>query len=319
MRARAPIQLHNPRRTRHLRTSVILLLLAVCTACKTSQEAVAAGNQLSSVSQQLTAYYVQLQQQVTDTITLNQIQNEVMPDPDADPKLQADTQAALETTRQELDKRVAMAKSMGNLAAAYAALAGSKAADDIATAASGFATQCRSIGPLTREENPAVPDLVHQAAQMLIDAIRERKLRQSSGEMSKTIAAVADLFKAEEGLYKSINDDRIKIAAQTARHLVAKENVIDMNLLLAPALKPFDLAANLPTNQLPENYRRLARNEIDARMKQQITDFAASTAALGNSLQAASDQVAKVADKHHHDQSASGGGPAKQQTTKGSQ
>jgi hypothetical protein len=312
MRARAFIQPISAYRTRRLSTAALLVLFALFTACKTSPEAVSAANQLTAVSQQLTAYYTDLEQQVTDTITLNLIQAEVMPDQAVDPKQQSDIQAALIVTRQELAKRVAMAKAMGTLAAAYASLAGSKAAADIGTAASGMATACTSIGPLSSAESAAIPDIVHQAAQLLIDSIRERKLRQSSAAIGNVVGAIATLFQKEEHLYTSINDDHIKIAAQVARHLVMKEDVVDVNVSLAPALKPFDLAPSLPIAHLPDNYRRLNRELINARMTQQISDYAASTTALGNSLQAVSVQIAKVAGKHHPEARPPASGPGNQ-------
>lgn len=274
-----------------LRVTTLFLVLGLLTACKTSDDATRAANQLTSVSQQLSAYYTGLSTQTQDSITLIQIQETVMELP---PSPAAKT--ALDTTRVELDKRVALAKAVANVATAYSALAGSKSAGDIATAASGLAEQCSSIKPLPG--GPAIPDTVGQAGQMLVDAVRERKLRQSSQGVSKAVAAVATMFRGEIGIYESINSDRLMVAAQVAEHLVTRENFVDTGVLLSPALKPFDLSASIPANQAPAKYRALAKSMINTRRDQQISDFATTTQNLAGDLDAVSKQIASVSGKH---------------------
>jgi len=73
---------------------------------------------------------------------------------------------------------------------------------------------------------------------------------------------------------------------------------VDLTPALAPALKPFDLTANMPVNQPPDKYRALVAEEITARSNQQISDYAATSDALSNSLMAVSEQIAKVAKRH---------------------
>jgi hypothetical protein len=273
------------RRRTSIRIASLLLLFGLLTACKTSQEALSAANQLANVSQKLSAYYTDLSKQTEDSISLNQIQEAVMELPAA-PRAQAE----LETTRLELAKRAALANSMNNLAIAYAELAGSKSVSDIATAASGFANQCSQIRQLPG--GPAVPELVGQAGGLLVEAIRERKLKQSSEAISNAVAAVDKLYHDEMKEYESINQDRAAVAAQIAEHMVTRENVVDASLLLALALKQFDLSATVPPGQTPAKYRNLAVNVIHTRRDQQISNFVTTTDEMGEMLAAVDKQIA---------------------------
>lgn len=251
MNARAPIDSRMPARGRHIRVAALVLIFGLLAACKTSDDATAAAAQLTKTSQALSAYYSGLTDQVQQSIALNQLQESVMELP-----AKPEAQAALETTRVELRKRSAIADSLAAVATAYSGLAGSKAASDISTAASGLATQCGALKPLPG--GPAIPDIVGKAGALLVDAIREHKLRQSSEAISNAVNAVDTLFRGEMGLYESINSDRAMVAAQVAEHLVKKENVVDVSALLAPALKSFDLSAAIPAGETPAKYRNLA-------------------------------------------------------------
>jgi hypothetical protein len=287
MKATTPLARALPRRRTAIRIVSLLLLFGLLTACKTSQEALSAANQLTNVSQKLSAYYTDLSKQTEDSISLNQIQEAVMELPAA-----PQAQAELETTRLELAKRAAMANSMNNLAIAYAGLAGSKSSGDIASAASGFANQCSQIHALPG--GPAVPDLIGRAGGMLVDAIREHKLKQSAEAISKAVAAVDKLYHDEMKQYESINQDRATVAAQIAEHMVTRENVVDTSLLLALALKQFDLSATVPPAQTPAKYRSLAVKVIHTRRDQQISDFVTTTGDLGDALAAVDKQIASL-------------------------
>ena len=170
-----------------LRTAVVLLAFAALTACKTSQDAINAANQLTTVSGQLAAYYADLQQQVTDTVSLNQMQAQmlglVFDQSDLD---------RLNTTRDELAKRAAMANDLGALASAYSTLAGSKSDADIGNACSSLANQFVGIKALPG--GATIPDAVGQAGKMLVEAVRTHKLKQASGQIAQAVDAVNQLF-----------------------------------------------------------------------------------------------------------------------------
>lgn len=281
------------RRNRVARLSLAiaaLLALGILSACQTSPQATIAAQQLTNTSQQLTNYYADLTNQIEDTITLNQIQAEMLglPFDDSD-------RARLNTTEQELAKRAAMAKAMGDLAAAYSALAGSKAPTDIVTAATELAHECGAMKAMPG--GPAIPNLVAQAGEQLVELIRTRKLRQSSEGISQALTAIDTLFEKEMPVYESINRQRITLAQSIAVMLVRKD-LVDVNPVMAPALKPFDLAAKPPGSQSPAEFRRLAEVKIKVSGDKQATDYVAATQALDKSLKSVSVQVAAVGEKH---------------------
>ncbi|MGA9568022.1 MAG: hypothetical protein WBS19_21020 [Candidatus Korobacteraceae bacterium] len=295
MRTTGPIEViarhRNSRRVAWLvLTLAALVAIGTLSGCETSTAATNAATQLSKVSQQLSDYYADLSNQVDDTVALNQVQAELLglPFDDSD-------HARLNTTKQEIGKRAAMAKALGALASAYATLAGSKSAADIGTAASGLAKACESIKAIPG--GGGLPDVFAQASQQLVELIRARKLRQSSGAIGKAVAAIDTLFEQESPVYESINRQRITLAQSLAVMLLQKD-MVDVNPVLAPALKPFDLTSKLPANQTPAEMRHLAELKIQATGDNQINTYQANTTALAAALKSASQQVEAVARKH---------------------
>ncbi len=295
MRNMGPIEETARQRNRRRAASLILTLAAVMvvgvvSGCETSTAATNAANQLTKVSQQLADYYTDLSSQVDDTIALNQIQAELLglPFDDSD-------HARLNTTKQEIGKRAAMAKALGALAAAYATLAGSKSAADIGTAASNLAAACTTLSPIPG--GGGIGDVLSQASRELVELIRTRKLRQSSGAIAKAVAAIDTLFQQESPVYESINRQRITLAQSLAVMLLQKD-MVDVNPVLAPALKPFDLTSKLPAGQTPAEMRHLAELKIQATGDSQISAYHANTVALAGALKSASQQVEAVTKKH---------------------
>jgi hypothetical protein len=264
-----------------------LTAIVTVPACKTSSEAANAAVQLTHVSQQLSDYYTDLSNQIDDTVALNLIQAEMLGLP-----FDQTDRDRLNDTKLELGKRAAMAKAMGTLANAYAALAGSKSAEDIGNAASNLAHSCVAMKALPG--GPAIPDLVGQAGQQLVELIRNHKLQQSSGTIAKTIAAIETLFEREMPVYESINKQGIVLAQSIARDLV-KKDLVDVNVLLVPALKPFDLTPKLPANQTPAEFKRLAEIKIKDSGEREINNYNAGSQALADELKAVSQQVEAVA------------------------
>jgi len=277
---------------KHVRVAVFLLVFGLLTACKTSQEATNAATQLTNTSQQLSAYYTDLSNQVADTITLNEMHSQLM----FQTAMDSSVRTELDTTQKELAKRVALAKSLAKLATAYAGLANSKAATDISTAAAGLATECKSIAPLPGGN--AIPDVVSQASQSLVEYIRQKKLRKSSESISQIVSGMKSMLASEMPAYKSLNRRRVEIAQRVANEFLQKD-VVELSPALAPALKPFNLAAKLQPNQMTAEMRAMAKVDIQRTGETQIDEFAEKTSSLSAALKAASDQVKLVAKKKH--------------------
>ena len=288
MRAQAPNATSFANRRRYLCTAVLLLAVGALTACKTSQDAINAANQLTNASQQLNAYYADLVQQVNDTVSLNEMQSQMLGIP-----FEQIDRDQLDTTRQELAKRAAMAHALGTLAQAYAGLAGSKAGTDIGTAASALTTELAGMKAIPN--GPAVSNLVTQASEDLVELIRTHKLHQSSGKIAEIVNAVNQMFQKESPAYESINQQRVVLAESLAVLLVEKD-LVDVNPSLVPALKPFALNSKLPLGQTPTEVRNLAEEEITSRGIVEISDYDAATQALSTMLAATAKQVAAVAN-----------------------
>jgi len=287
MRAQAPNATSFANRRRYFRTAVLLLAVGALTACKTSQDAVNAANQLTNASQQLNAYYSDLVQQVNDTVSLNEMQSQMLGIP-----FEQIDRDQLDTTRQELAKRAAMAHALGTLAQAYAGLAGSKAGTDIGTAASALTTELAGMKAIPN--GPAISNLVMQASEDLVELIRTHKLHQSSGKIAEIVNAVNQMFQKESPAYESINQQRVVLAESLAVLLVEKD-LVDVNPSLTPALKPFALNSKLPSGQTPAEVRNLAEEEITSRGIVEISDYDAATQALSTMLAATAKQIAAVA------------------------
>ncbi len=291
MTSRASISTRAVRHQRNARIGLLLLLFGLLTACKTSQEAVNAASQLAGSSQQLTAYYADLSNQVADYTTLSEMHSELM----FQQPLDANVRAELNTTQQELAKRLALAQSLGKLASAYSALANSKAATDASTAASALAGECKAISPMP--VGSAIPDIVGQAAQQLVEYLRTKKLRQSSGAISDIVAGVQQMFVSEMPAYESLNRRRIEMAQRVARELI-KKDIVEINPDLSQALKPFGLNPK-PVHDTPSpEARRLQDIEIQRSGERQTDEFAANTQALSQSMKAASEQLKMVTKRH---------------------
>jgi hypothetical protein len=267
-----------------------LVLASLLLACKTTSEATSAASRLTTTSQQLSDYYTDLSTQVDDTVALNQMQFAMLgvPFDDAD-------RTRLNTTKTELGKRAAMAKALGALASAYSALAGSKSGTDIGNAASDLAKACAVAKALPG--GPAIPDVVSQAGQQLVELVRAHKLQESSEAISRTVGAVEALFEAEEPVYESIHRQRITLAQSLAVMLVQKD-MVDTSSILAPALKPFDLTPKLSTAQTPAEFRQYAEARIQSSANNQNSAYQKSTEALADSLKSTRKQVEEVAKKH---------------------
>ena len=271
-------------RPRNARMALLMLVIGLLTACKTSQDAVNAATQLTNASQELTAYYADLSKQEADYTTLNEMYSELMFQLPQDAKIRAEA----DKTEQELGKRLALAQSLGKLAAAYSELATSKSATDVSTAASGLASECKSMAPMPG--GSAIPDIVGQAAQQLVEYLRAKKLRQSSRAISDIVAGVQQLFVSEMPVYESINRSRIEVARTLARELITR-NAVEISPDLSLALKTFGLNAKPVPSPPPAEFGSLQDVQIQRSGERQTKEFAANTEALSQALKAASEQV----------------------------
>ena len=274
-----------------LTTAVSLALLFVLlTACKTNTDAAAAAQQLTTVSTNLSAYYADLSTQLDDTITLNEVQAAMYQLPFGD-----DVRGQILDVKSQIAKREAMAQSLGKLATAYGSLAGSTAGADAGTAASALADELSTAQAIP--SGSAIPDIVGQAAKLLVDFVQTRDLKKGSIAVSKAVSAVNDLFDGEKPAYESIEKQRLALARQIANKLIDNHGIeIDFATLVQPATKPFTLTPKSRDIGDDPAYLKLVKSEVNAQAEEQQRQYADSTNDLSAALQAvrkAVDHVAK--------------------------
>lgn len=247
-------------RTSRVMILPVLTCLFLLSSCKGLSDAAAAADQLKGTAHELSLYYKDLAGQVDNTVALNQIQQAVF----GVPFEQSDRDKLLEI-RNEIDKRAAMARTLSKLAAAYASLAGSTISTDAGTAASELGDKlvdCKAL-----PDGSPVPDILGQAVKLLIEYAQTRDLKRGAKAIQETVSGVDRLFEGEKPYYVSLARTRLVLAATLANKLVDSDQV-DLQPVIAPALKPFGLEPKLNSAASTE-YKGLAKDEIQQRQKDQ--------------------------------------------------
>jgi len=279
----------------HLRMSVarsMILALAALTcmvllsSCKTVSQATAAAKQLAGTASELSSYYSEMSTEVDETIALNEVQQAVfdVPFPDND-------RAVLIDIRSELGKRATMARSLSKLASAYANLAGSTAPSDASTAASKLGNELQAVGAISKTSS--VPTELSDAAKIVLEFAQTRELKTGAKAIRQTVIAVRQVYDREKPECESLCKTRITLAASLAKKLVDKDQV-DLNSVLAPALKPFDFSPMLRPGGSPREYKDLAKIEIDELASEQAAASVQSAESISNLLHAADQNLALV-------------------------
>jgi hypothetical protein len=269
---------------------MVLLATLVCTvllsSCKTTDRAAAVAKELSTASGDLCSYYKDLSTQIDDTVVLNEIQHAVFGVPFED-----QDRAQLTDMKKEITKRAELADSLSKLASSYGALAGSNAASDASTAASKLGTELQSVKALPKSS--PVPDAMSQAANLLLEFAKSLELKKGADALQKTVSGIKQLYDGETPAYESIFKQRMVLAASLAKKLVDKDQV-DLNFVLAPALKPFDFGPKLQSGFYPPEYKELAKVEITEKADQQTEAAVQKTESLSKSLKSVDEDLTEI-------------------------
>lgn len=239
-------------------TLVVLSALLFCSlsACKVSDDAIAASQQMTSTASTLCDFYSTLEDSVSDTITLYELDAALsgIPYGDNDRKLQ-------ETTRSELQNRKQMAVALAKLAASFGVLTKSSAASDVDKAATALGNELIHIKALPG--GSPIPDVLGRAGNALMQIVQQHDEKKAARAMDETLQAVGDLFEKEKPAYDSIARTHVRQASAVAKDMI-NANEVDYSSMLVPALRPFSLAA-LPSNpSLQTSLKPLALSRLDA-------------------------------------------------------
>ena len=264
---------------------VVLSALLFCglSACKVSDDAIAASQQMTSTASTLNDFYSALEDSVTDTITLYELDAALSGIPFTD-----NNRKLIETTRSELENRKHMAAALTKLAASFATLTKSSSASDVDKSATALGKELVTIKALP--SGSPVPDALGQAGNALMQLAQQHEEKKAARAIDETLAAVGDLFEKEKPTYDSIARTHVRQASEVAKGLI-NANEVDFGTMLTPALKPFSLSA-LPSNQtLQTQLKPLALSRLDT-----ATDTAAqkeekASAAMLDALREMSSRV----------------------------
>lgn len=239
------------------RAPVVFSALLFCSlsACKVSDDAIAASQQMTSTAATLSDFYSTLEDAVTDTITLYELDAALsgIPYGDNDRKLQ-------QTTRDELENRRKMAAGLAKLAASFAELTKSSAASDVDQSATALGNELIAIKALSSDS--PVPDAIGKAGNALMQIVQQHDEKKAARAMDETLQAIGDLFEKEKPVYDSMARTHIRQASQVAKDLI-NANQVDFSPMLTPALKPFSLSA-LPSNaSMQASLKPLALSRLD--------------------------------------------------------
>jgi hypothetical protein len=245
-------------------------------ACKVSDDAVAASSQMTSTAAGLNSYYSALANSVTDTIALYELDSVIsgIPFNSEDRKLPEDM-------RTEILKRGELANSLGKLASSMATLSASKSPADVETAATSLGNELIQVKALPG--GSPVPDAIGKAGNYLLQVIQQHKEKEAARAVDQTLAAVGDLFEKEKPTYDSIARTRLFEASQVAKDLT-NANGVDPTAMLSPALKPFNLTPLPATKRLQDSLKTLAlsrlQNSAEVAIKKEVDASSAMLTAL---------------------------------------
>ncbi len=264
---------------------VVLSALLFCglSACKVSDDAIAASQQMTSTASTLNGYYSALEDTVTDTITLYELDAALsgIPFGDNDRKL-------IETTRAELENRRHMAAALAKLAESMAALTKNSSAADVDKSATALGNELVSIKALP--SGSPIPDILGKAGNLLMQIAQQHEEKKAARAMDETLQAVGDLFEKEKPTYDSIARSHARQASEVAKNLI-NANQVDFAPMLTPPLKPFSLTALPPGPTLQTQLKPLALSRLDAATDMATQKEERASAAMLDALREMSSRV----------------------------
>lgn len=261
----------------------LLLLFSCFCACKVSDDAVAAAQQMTATATALTSYYAAIADSLTDTIALNELDATLSKIP-----FDSAERKPIEETRSEILKRKDLAQSLAKLASAMTRLSGSTAPADVQTAAASLGSELVSVKALPG--GSPVPDALGKAGNLLLQLIQQRKEKKAAQAMDQTLVAVVALFEKEKPAYDSIARTHLFQASQVAADLISRK-AVDPTSTLTPALKPLGLTALQPDPQLQETLRQLELARLQSTAQDSTQHEIEASAAMLSALQEMSSRV----------------------------
>jgi hypothetical protein len=275
-------------RAKKLCTTLIFSgLIGSIAACKVSDDAISASQQMTSTAAALDHYYLALDAGINDTISLYELDGAISGIPFGN-----DDRKLSESTRDELKKRKELADALARLASAMSTLSNSKAASDVQTSATQLGNELIAVHALPG--GSPVPDAIGKAGNFLLQIVQQHKEKEAARAIDETLVAVGDLFEKEKPTYDSIARTHDREASQIAQDLI-KLSDVDPGPMLAPALKPFHLTALPPSASMQTSLKTLALSRLQHATEEATEKDESASAAMLASLREMSSRVHLVA------------------------
>ena len=201
-----------------LYSACLLMLFSCVFACKVSDDARAAAQQMTATATSLTGYYGSLADSVSNTIALNELDASFSKIPFDSP-----SRRILQDTLSEISKRREAAQALTRLAASMNALSSSKASDDVASAATALGNELVQVTALPK--GSPVPDAVSKAGNLLMQFVQQQKEREAARAMDQTLTALVSLFEKEKPTYDAIFRSHLFLATQVSKDLINRHAV----------------------------------------------------------------------------------------------
>jgi hypothetical protein len=270
---------------------VLIPLLMLATACKTSDDAKAAASQMATTAKDLTGYYAQIDAMLENTIRLDQLQSALLSTP-----FDSQSLAQIKETEQEIGKREEAAKNLQEVSDALSKLT---ASSDISTATGNLSTALSAI--TTLPGGAAIPDALPSAGKEIETLLREHKEREAAAAMDGTVSALAQLYEKETPVYESLCRQYFVLAQSLAKELIERK-WIDEGVFLAPALEPFGFSSLISARAMeaasPDTAAKLksyALAQIDSQATEKTEAQQKATAGLGQALDEMSKRIHQLA------------------------
>lgn len=267
--------------------ALVASLLFSVSACRLSDDAIAASQQMTATAAGLTSYYAALDGEVGDTIALFELDGAISGIP-----FSAEDRKLPETTRAEIKKRKELAATLGTLAGSMQALSDPKMSGVAATSATKLGQGLVAVKALPG--GSPIPDALGKAAGVLLSVVQQHDEKKAARAMDDTLQALSEFFEKEKPAYDSITRTYVRQAGQVAKDLITA-NALDTTPMLSPALRPFGLTALSPSPALQEKLKTLAVARLDGQTADAVHRAEAASVAMLDALQEMSARVHQLA------------------------
>ena len=263
----------------------ILLCVVLLFGCHTSDDANAAAKQLGTTSTDLANYYSVMSNIAAATITLGDLQNNLLPHGNVLP-FDADTRALVITTSAELQKRADLAKALQGLSSAFSSLTGSTAPSDVSDAANKLANELQTVKALPKLNGSPIPlpSAIGDVAKLLLSVVQQHEERKAAPAIEKTVNLLGDMFSAEKDAYDSLNETYLTKASSLA-HYCIDQNLVEDTSVLGPVLQPFSLTARTSAAPDSQQLKDAAKAQVSATKESLVVAHNNASVAMLQSIQ----------------------------------